>query len=131
MIDHGEMMIFDDESEHPVETFIFTIHAILISLPFILSCSLGETSLMSRALVNHRFDARPAEPRPIIEPQTRPTTKFDSEEMSFIKVDVFSKKMDRYFGTEHGRDLSTEDVGDYIFDSLDYTCRCFHTLRKP
>jgi len=33
--DQGEMMMSDDESEPHVETLIYTIHAILISLLFI------------------------------------------------------------------------------------------------
>src|ERR1700733_9367206 len=58
-------------------------------------------------------------PIPTIESQTKPPTKFKGEEASFIKVDVFLKKMERYLRNGHGLDLSAEDISDYIFDSLD------------
>jgi hypothetical protein len=71
-------------------------------------------------------------PVPTIESQTKPPTKFKGEEMSFIKVDVFLKKMERYLRAGHGLDLSIDDIGDYIFDALDdYAYRWFHTLPKP
>jgi Retrotransposon gag protein len=71
-------------------------------------------------------------PVPTIESQTKPPTKFKGEEMSFIKVDVFLKKMERYLRAGHGLDLSIDDIGDYVFDSLDdYAYRWFHTLPKP
>src|SRR5271163_3226199 len=70
-------------------------------------------------------------PVPTIESQTKPPAKFKGEEMSFIKVDVFLKKMERYLRAGHGLDLSIDDIGDYIFDALDdYAYRWFHTLPK-
>ena len=52
--------------------------------------------------------------------------------MSFIKVDVFLKKFERYLRTGHGLDLITEDISDYVLDSLDdYAYRWFDMLRKP
>src|ERR1700685_2529294 len=70
-------------------------------------------------------------PIPTIESQTKPPTKFKGEEMSFLKVDVFLNKMERYLRAGHGLDLSTEDIGDYIYDSLDgYAYRWFHTIPK-
>ena len=71
-------------------------------------------------------------PIPTIESQTKPPAKFKGEEMSFVKVDVFLKKMERYLRTGHGLDLSLEDISDYVLDSLDaYAYRWFETLRKP
>jgi hypothetical protein len=70
-------------------------------------------------------------PVPTIESQTKPPAKFKGEEMSFIKVDVFLKKLERYLRTRHGLDLSTDDITDNVFDSLDeYAYRWFDTLRK-
>ena len=67
-----------------------------------------------------------------IESQTKPPSKFRGEEMSFVKVDGFLKKMQRYLKTGHGLDLNTEDVSDYILDSLDGYVHCwFETLQKP
>ena len=71
-------------------------------------------------------------PVPTIESQTKPPSKFKGEEMSFVKVDVFLKKMERYLRTGHGLDLDVEDISDYVLDSLDeYAYRWFETLRKP
>jgi hypothetical protein len=64
-------------------------------------------------------------PIPTIESQTKPPEKFKGEEMSFIKVDVFLKKMERYLRTGHGRDLSLEDISDYVRDSLDEYVYCW------
>ena len=83
-----------------------------------------------REMTTESMRARRA-PIPTIESQTKPPAKFKGEEMSFIKVDVFLKKMERYLRAGHGLDLSTDDIGDYIYDSLDdYAYRWFHTLRK-
>ena len=71
-------------------------------------------------------------PIPTIESQTKPPTKFKGEEMSFIKVDVFLKKMERYLRAGHGLDLDAEDISDYILDALDdYAYRWFDNIRKP
>jgi len=68
----------------------------------------------------------------MIQSQTKPPTKFKGEEMSFLKVDMFLKKMERYLRAGHGLDLSMEDISDYIFDSLDdYAYRWFDNIRKP
>jgi Retrotransposon gag protein/Retroviral aspartyl protease/Zinc knuckle len=84
-----------------------------------------------REMTTESMRARRA-PVPTIESQTKPPNKFKGEEMSFIKVDVFLKKMERYLRAGHGLDLSVDDIGDYIFDALDdYAYRWFHTLHKP
>jgi hypothetical protein len=59
-------------------------------------------------------------------------TKFKGRQASFVKVNVLLKKMERCLRNEHGLDLSTEDISDYIFDSLDdYTHSWFETTLKP
>ena len=66
-----------------------------------------------------------------IESQTKPPSKFKGEEMSFIKVDVFLRKLERYLRNGHGIDLATEDISDYVLDSLDdYAFRWFDRLPK-
>jgi hypothetical protein len=71
-------------------------------------------------------------PIPTIESQSKPPTKFKGEDSTFIKVDVFLKKMERYLRNGHGLDLATEDIADYMFDSLnDYAHRWFETVRRP
>ena len=71
-------------------------------------------------------------PVPTIESQTKRPTKFKGEEMFFIKVDVFLKKMRRYMRAGHGLDLAVEDISEYIYDSLDgYAHRLFDNLSKP
>ena len=70
-------------------------------------------------------------PVPTIESQTKPPSKFKGE-MSFIKVDVFPKKFERYLRTGYGLDLESEDISDYVLNSLDeYAYRWFDTLSKP
>jgi len=39
--------------------------------------------------------------------------------MSFIKADVFLKKLERYLRAGHGLDLIVEDTSDSVHDSLD------------
>ena len=65
-------------------------------------------------------DSMPARhtPIPTIESQSKPPTRFKGEDSTFIKVDVFLKKMERYLRNGHGLDLATEDIVDYMFDSL-------------
>jgi hypothetical protein len=51
--------------------------------------------------------------------------------MSFIKVDVFLRKLERYLRNGHGINLATEDISDYVLDSLDdYAFRWFDRLPK-
>jgi hypothetical protein len=70
-------------------------------------------------------------PVPTIESQTKPPSKFKGEEMSFIKVDVFLRKLERYLRNGHSINLSTEDISDYVLDSLDdYAFRWFDRLPK-
>src|SRR5271155_5121943 len=65
-------------------------------------------------------------PIPTIESQSKPPSKFKGEDSSFIKVDVFLKKMERYLRNGHGLDLAMDDIADYMFDSLDdYAHRWF------
>jgi hypothetical protein len=50
-------------------------------------------------------------PIPTIESQSKPPTKFKGEDSTFIKVDVFLKKMERRrLRNGHGLDLATEDI---------------------
>jgi hypothetical protein len=51
--------------------------------------------------------------------------------MSFVKVDVFLKKMEGYLRTGRSLNLSEEDISDYVLDNLDkFAYGSFETLRK-
>ena len=71
-------------------------------------------------------------PVPMIESQTKPPAKFKGEEKSFVKVDVFLKKLERYLRVGHGLDLKNDDVTDRILDNFDGFVYCwFDTLCRP
>lgn len=70
-------------------------------------------------------------PIPTIESRTKLPSKFKGEEMSFIKIDVFLRKLERYLKNDHDINLATKDISDYVLNSLDdYVFYCFDRLPK-
>jgi transposase InsO family protein len=66
-----------------------------------------------------------------IESQTKPPKAFKGEERSYIAVDVFLRKLERYLRVGLEMELDLEDISDAALDSLDgYAYRWFQTLPK-